>query len=48
MKCAAIPKNAPPKIIQSGGVFSFEYAMHEGRIAKATAKGSGEKILNLK
>jgi len=38
---------APPSHIQSGGVIDFEMAMHEGRIAKATANGSGDKNENL-
>lgn len=48
MKCAAIPKSAPPNHIHSGGVMSFEIAIDEGSAANAMAYGSGDKTENLK
>ena len=48
MKCAAIPKSAPPSHIHVGGVISLEIAIHDGRAANAMAYGSGEAGVNLK
>ena len=48
MKCAAIPKSAPPSHIHVGGVTDLESAIQDGSDANATAYGSGDKSVNLK
>ena len=48
MKCAAIPKSAPPNHIHTGGTNPFDIAIDEGNAAKATAYGNGDRTENLK